>query len=187
MLCVYAQAYRRFKNNLSELLNSISLWQKTLKVIGGKFGTSVLSYFNFLKWLLKFNIFSFIVTFSFIIIPQLTVMEKNNLQFTGLEFLTGAVSVPPTPGVHTWKPRTFLLAPFQASHLSESQLRKWVFKMLSLFLQSDTHTISGEFLSPEVTMLTVSVAQNPLLCTPLGMLCMDIHFFFFQTNDELFI
>lgn len=83
-------AYRRFKNNLSELLNSISLWQKTLKVIGGKFGTSVLSYFNFLKWLLKFNIFSFIVTFSFIIIPQLTVMEKNNLQFTGLEFLTGA-------------------------------------------------------------------------------------------------
>ncbi|XDA89029.1 hypothetical protein R6Z07F_018657 [Ovis aries] len=83
-------AYRRFKNNLSELLSSISLWQKTLKVIGGKFGTSVLSYFNFLKWLLKFNIFSFIVTFSFIIIPQLTVMEKNRLQFTGLEFLTGA-------------------------------------------------------------------------------------------------
>uniref|UniRef100_A0A8C6E9R1 Transmembrane channel-like protein n=1 Tax=Moschus moschiferus TaxID=68415 RepID=A0A8C6E9R1_MOSMO len=83
-------AYRRFKNNLSELLNSISLWQKTLKVIGGKFGTSVLSYFNFLRWLLKFNIFSFIVTFSFIIIPQLTVMEKNHLQFTGLEFLTGA-------------------------------------------------------------------------------------------------
>ncbi|OWK11034.1 hypothetical protein Celaphus_00006965 [Cervus elaphus hippelaphus] len=83
-------AYRRFKNNLSELLDSISLWQKTLKVIGGKFGTSVLSYFNFLRWLLKFNIFSFIVTFSFIIIPQLTVTQENHLQFTGLEFLTGA-------------------------------------------------------------------------------------------------
>ena len=53
MLCVYSQAYRRFKNNLSELLDSISLWQKTLKVIGGKFGTSVLSYFNFLRWLLS--------------------------------------------------------------------------------------------------------------------------------------
>ncbi|XP_032316843.1 transmembrane channel-like protein 5 isoform X2 [Camelus ferus] len=85
-----ALAYRRAKSSLSELLSSISLWQKTLKVIGGKFGTSVLSYFNFLRWLLKFNIFSFVVTFSFIIIPQLTVAEKNNLQFTGLEFLTGA-------------------------------------------------------------------------------------------------
>ncbi|KAM9725733.1 transmembrane channel-like protein 5 isoform 1-T1 [Dama dama] len=83
-------AYRRFKNNLSELLDSISLWQKTLKVIGGKFGTSVLSYFNFLRWLLKFNMFSFIVTFSFIIIPQLTMTQENHLQFTGLEFLTGA-------------------------------------------------------------------------------------------------
>ncbi|XP_059549292.1 transmembrane channel-like protein 5 [Myotis daubentonii] len=83
-------AYRRCKNILSELLNSISLWQKTLKIIGGKFGTSILSYFNFLRWLLKFNIFSFIVTFSFITIPQFTVGGNNALQFTGLEFFTGA-------------------------------------------------------------------------------------------------
>uniref|UniRef100_A0A8C8ZZZ8 Transmembrane channel-like protein n=1 Tax=Prolemur simus TaxID=1328070 RepID=A0A8C8ZZZ8_PROSS len=85
-----SRAYQRSKSSLSELLNTISLWQKTLKVIGGKFGTSVLSYFNFLRWLLKFNIFSFVVNFSFIVIPQLTVAEKNTLQFTGLELLTGA-------------------------------------------------------------------------------------------------
>uniref|UniRef100_A0A8C5VES5 Transmembrane channel-like protein n=1 Tax=Microcebus murinus TaxID=30608 RepID=A0A8C5VES5_MICMU len=85
-----SRTYQRSKNSLSELLNTVSLWQKTLKVIGGKFGTSVLSYFNFLRWLLKFNIFSFIVNFSFIVIPQLTVAEKNTLPFTGLEFLTGA-------------------------------------------------------------------------------------------------
>ncbi|XP_021504457.1 transmembrane channel-like protein 5 isoform X2 [Meriones unguiculatus] len=82
-------AYRRAKSSLSEL-NSISLWQKRFKVIGGKFGTSVLSYFSFLRWLLKFNIFSFVMNFSFIIIPQFTVGERNTLQFTGLEFFTGA-------------------------------------------------------------------------------------------------
>ncbi|KAG8513498.1 Transmembrane channel-like protein 5 [Galemys pyrenaicus] len=86
----WGKGYRRSKNILSEVLSSFTLWQKTLKVIGGKFGTSVLSYFNFLRWLLKFNIFSFIVTFSFIIIPQFTQAEKNTLQFTGLEFFTGA-------------------------------------------------------------------------------------------------
>ncbi|XP_048188749.1 transmembrane channel-like protein 5 [Perognathus longimembris pacificus] len=85
-----SRAYRRCKNSLSELLNSISLWQKRFKVIGGKFGTSVLSYFSFLRWLLKFNIFSFIVNFSFIVIPQFTVGERNTLRFTGLEFFTGA-------------------------------------------------------------------------------------------------
>lgn len=110
MLCVLTQAYRRPRSGLSELLDSVSLWQKTLKVIGGKFGTSVLSYFNFLRWLLKFNIFSFIVTFSFLIIPQLTVAERNTLQFTGLEFLTGAVSSPfPQSGVrHLRNPETRL-------------------------------------------------------------------------------
>uniref|UniRef100_A0A2K6LFK1 Transmembrane channel-like protein n=1 Tax=Rhinopithecus bieti TaxID=61621 RepID=A0A2K6LFK1_RHIBE len=87
-----SRAYRRSKNSLSEILNSISLWQKTLKIIGGKFGTSVLSYFNFLRWLLKFNIFSFIVNFSFIIIPQFAVAEKNTLQFTGLELFTGVMA-----------------------------------------------------------------------------------------------
>ncbi|MBZ3886343.1 Transmembrane channel-like protein 5 [Sciurus carolinensis] len=84
-----SQAYQRSRNSISELLNTTSLWQKMLKVIRGKFGTSVLSYFNFLKWLLKFNIFSFIVNFFFLVIPQLTVAEKNTLLFTGLEFFTG--------------------------------------------------------------------------------------------------
>uniref|UniRef100_A0A2K5QVU9 Transmembrane channel-like protein n=1 Tax=Cebus imitator TaxID=2715852 RepID=A0A2K5QVU9_CEBIM len=84
-----SQTYRRSKSSLSEILSSISLWQKTLKIIGGKFGTSILSYFNFLRWLLKFNIFSFILNFSFIVIPQFTMAEKNTLQFTGLEFFTG--------------------------------------------------------------------------------------------------
>uniref|UniRef100_A0A8C0G911 Transmembrane channel-like protein n=1 Tax=Chelonoidis abingdonii TaxID=106734 RepID=A0A8C0G911_CHEAB len=90
--CLYktALSYQQFKNGLSEYLHLLQLWQKTLKVIGGKFGTSVLSYFVFLKWLLTFNIFSFLVNFSFITIPQLIASEPNNLPFNGLELLTGA-------------------------------------------------------------------------------------------------
>uniref|UniRef100_A0A8C3FVV1 Transmembrane channel-like protein n=1 Tax=Chrysemys picta bellii TaxID=8478 RepID=A0A8C3FVV1_CHRPI len=84
------KSYRRFKNGLSEYLHLLQLWQKTLKVIRGKFGTSVLSYFVFLKWLLTFNIFSFLVNFSFITIPQLIASGPNNLSFNGLELLTGA-------------------------------------------------------------------------------------------------
>jgi hypothetical protein len=90
------------------------LWQKRFKVIGGKFGTSVLSYFSFLRWLLKFNIFSFVMNFSFIIIPQFTVGAKNTLQFTGLEFFTGAVcSLFSTQVHHNGRP---CLALTQTSH-----------------------------------------------------------------------
>ncbi|NWI16770.1 TMC5 protein, partial [Crypturellus soui] len=85
-----AVSYRRFRNSLSEYFYVLQIWQKTMKVIGGEFGTGVLSYFIFLKWLLTFNIFSFLINFSFITIPQFVAATPNNLSFTGLEILTGA-------------------------------------------------------------------------------------------------
>ncbi|XP_075371122.1 transmembrane channel-like protein 5 isoform X2 [Mycteria americana] len=83
-------SFRRFGNSLSEHLHLLQLWHKTLKIIGAKFGTSVLSYFIFLKWLLAFNIFSFLINFSFITIPQFVAAEPNNLSFMGLELFTGS-------------------------------------------------------------------------------------------------
>ncbi|NXG58359.1 TMC5 protein, partial [Hemiprocne comata] len=85
-----AVSFRRFRNSLSEYFDLLQFWHKTLKIIGAEFGTSVLSYFIFLKWLLNFNIFSFLVNFSFITIPQFLAAEPNNLSFTGLELFTGA-------------------------------------------------------------------------------------------------
>uniref|UniRef100_A0A5F8HCI7 Transmembrane channel-like protein n=1 Tax=Monodelphis domestica TaxID=13616 RepID=A0A5F8HCI7_MONDO len=84
------QEKRKIKGTVSEFFQSMQVWQRTLKIIGGKFGTSVLSYFSFLTWLLKFNILSFIVNFSFITIPQLMESKPNNLSFNSLELLTGA-------------------------------------------------------------------------------------------------
>lgn len=71
-----------------------------MKEIGGRFGTSVLTYFVFLKWLLMFNIVSFLINFGFITIPLLvynhspnvTASVPANVTFRGLEILTGAVS-----------------------------------------------------------------------------------------------
>lgn len=83
-------SFRRFGNTLSEHFHRLRVWQKILKIIGAEFGTSVLSYFVFLTWLLNFNIFSFLINFSFITIPQFLAAEPNNLSFTGLELFTGA-------------------------------------------------------------------------------------------------
>ncbi|XP_029432739.1 transmembrane channel-like protein 5 isoform X3 [Rhinatrema bivittatum] len=85
-----ALSFQRFKETLLEIKQALQLWQKTLKVIGSRFGTSILSYFIFLRWLLTFNIFSFIINFSFITIPQFEDSRPNNLSFTGLELLTGS-------------------------------------------------------------------------------------------------
>ncbi|KAM5151834.1 transmembrane channel-like protein 5 [Mantella aurantiaca] len=83
-------SFRRFKEVTSDVFEILQLWHSALKVIEGKFGSGILSYFVFLKWLLLFNIFSFVVNFSFITIPQFIDMPPNNLSFSGLELLTGA-------------------------------------------------------------------------------------------------
>ncbi|NXY81210.1 TMC5 protein, partial [Alcedo cyanopectus] len=86
------QSFRRFGNNLSEYFHRLHFWHKNLKIIGAEFGTSVLSYFIFLKWLITLNFFTFIVNFGFITIPQFFAAEPNNLSFISLELFTGAGS-----------------------------------------------------------------------------------------------
>lgn len=90
--CVHSikLSFQRFKQAALDVFEILELWHSTLKIIEGKFGSSILSYFVFLKWLLLFNIFSFVVNFSFITIPQFVDMPPNNLSFSGLELLTGA-------------------------------------------------------------------------------------------------
>lgn len=91
-----SQFFRRCGYGIRSARQTLELWHGIMKEIGGKFGTSVLSYFVFLKWLLMFNIFSFLVNFGFITIPLLVYDPLPNIppnvSFRGLEILTGAVS-----------------------------------------------------------------------------------------------
>ncbi|KAM5135807.1 transmembrane channel-like protein 6 [Mantella aurantiaca] len=74
------------------MLYSLQPWHAALKQIGGRFGSSVLSYFLFLKTLLGFNIFMSLLCLLFIVIPQAVHRHDapNPRSFTSLELLTGA-------------------------------------------------------------------------------------------------
>ncbi|MBN3313500.1 TMC6 protein, partial [Atractosteus spatula] len=73
-------------------LHRLQLWQVALKQLGGRFGTGVLSYFVFLRTLLLFNVFLFLVNTFFLVIPQVVHRppDVKNRSFLGLELLTGA-------------------------------------------------------------------------------------------------
>ncbi|XP_015735304.1 transmembrane channel-like protein 6 isoform X2 [Coturnix japonica] len=76
------------------LVHSAQPWHYALKQIGGRFGSSVLSYFLFLKTLLLFNFFSFLLLLVFVVALQAAYppAAANPRPFTGLELLTGAGS-----------------------------------------------------------------------------------------------
>lgn len=95
------QAWKHFKYNLAEFAYFFKLWKGHLKQIEGHFGTGVLSYFLFLKWLFYINIPVFVFTFGFVILPQVLYRYlvqdpccySQNVTFTGKELLTGSVSI----------------------------------------------------------------------------------------------
>uniref|UniRef100_A0A8C3QXK7 Transmembrane channel-like protein n=1 Tax=Cyanoderma ruficeps TaxID=181631 RepID=A0A8C3QXK7_9PASS len=74
------------------LLRAAQPWHYALKQIGGRFGSSVLSYFLFLKTLLMLNFLSFFILLVFVVVLQAVYppASVSPPPFTGLELLTGA-------------------------------------------------------------------------------------------------
>nr|XP_025715450.1 transmembrane channel-like protein 6 isoform X8 [Callorhinus ursinus] len=74
-------------------LHALRPWRYALKQIGGQFGSSVLSYFLFLKTLLAFNALLLLPLLAFIVGVQAAFPPPAPLgsarSFTGLELLTG--------------------------------------------------------------------------------------------------
>ncbi|NXM68221.1 TMC6 protein, partial [Serilophus lunatus] len=76
---------------LLSLLRAAQPWHYALKQISGRFGSSILSYFLFLKTLLMFNFFSFLILLAFVVALQAAYppTSASPPPFTGLELLTG--------------------------------------------------------------------------------------------------
>lgn len=76
-------------------LHALRPWRYALKQIGGQFGSSVLSYFLFLKTLLAFNALLLLPLLAFIVGVQAAFPPPappgSVPSFTGLELLTGGV------------------------------------------------------------------------------------------------
>eukprot|EP00106_Octopus_bimaculoides_P002332 XP_014769774.1 PREDICTED: transmembrane channel-like protein 5 [Octopus bimaculoides] len=62
-------SWSRFKRRLRNMTYYIGLWQSVIKKIEGLFGSSVTSYFLFLKWLFFLNGFTFFLMFCFQVLP----------------------------------------------------------------------------------------------------------------------
>ncbi|XP_031609703.1 transmembrane channel-like protein 7 [Oreochromis aureus] len=60
---------RRMRDESEEWLNSLKLWRGDIHLIEGMFGTGILSYFSFLRFLVTLNFFIFLLMFGFVMLP----------------------------------------------------------------------------------------------------------------------
>ncbi|XP_071360228.1 transmembrane channel-like protein 7 [Trachinotus anak] len=60
---------RRLKEDSQEWLSSLQLWRGDIHLIEGMFGTGILSYFSFLRFLVMLNLIIFLLMFSFVMLP----------------------------------------------------------------------------------------------------------------------
>ncbi|KAK0146110.1 Transmembrane channel-like protein 7 [Merluccius polli] len=60
---------KRLREDAQERLSSLVLWRGDIHLIEGMFGTGILSYFSFLRFLVMLNLLIFLLMFSFVMLP----------------------------------------------------------------------------------------------------------------------
>lgn len=82
-------------NLISIISNRVEIWYDSMKQIEGHFGSSVGTYFKFLRWLFILNALILVLIFSFVVFPQIlynTLPDAEYIErepFSALDLLTG--------------------------------------------------------------------------------------------------
>uniref|UniRef100_A0A182MJC3 TMC domain-containing protein n=1 Tax=Anopheles culicifacies TaxID=139723 RepID=A0A182MJC3_9DIPT len=73
------KAWQSFRSKWGEYQTKLELWRMSLKTIEGNFGTGVVAYFLFLRWLVFLNLLLFLLIFAFVVLPHLVLREPSDL------------------------------------------------------------------------------------------------------------
>lgn len=72
--------YNQMQSQWKETYSKFEMWKKSLREIEGNYGTGVVSFFRFIKWLMYLNIVIFILMFTFVVLPTLLSEILQNTQ-----------------------------------------------------------------------------------------------------------
>ncbi|CAG9790162.1 unnamed protein product [Diatraea saccharalis] len=71
------KVWHRFRIRFGEILGKLEMWQSPLREIEGTFGTGVVSFFLFLRWLLFLNLVISLFVIIFLILPKTVLVETS--------------------------------------------------------------------------------------------------------------
>ncbi|KAG0719287.1 Transmembrane channel-like protein 7 [Chionoecetes opilio] len=81
-LAAFKLSRRKFfsqtKSRLREMISKIELWHWSLRYVEGNFGTGLVAFFTFIKWLLYLNLFTCVLMAVFILVPQIFLLHSKD-------------------------------------------------------------------------------------------------------------
>lgn len=84
------------KSRSKEYIHKIELWKNAMRNIEGNFGTGVVAFFFFLKWLFFLNFFIFSIVFIFISLPSIVLssdeLSEENSESNSSEFFIDKIN-----------------------------------------------------------------------------------------------
>ncbi|GAB0099050.1 Transmembrane channel-like protein [Sergentomyia squamirostris] len=72
------KVWQQLEAKWTECLAKIELWKGSLKRIEGHFGTGVVAYFLFLRWLMFLNLGLFAIVLAFVVLPQVVLTTDGD-------------------------------------------------------------------------------------------------------------
>ncbi|KAK7073560.1 TMC domain, partial [Halocaridina rubra] len=81
-LAAFKLSRRKFalqaRSRLKEMISKIELWHWSLRYVEGNFGTGLVAFFTFIKWLLYLNLFTCVLMTVFILVPQIILKHPED-------------------------------------------------------------------------------------------------------------
>ncbi|XP_064105571.1 transmembrane channel-like protein 7 isoform X3 [Macrobrachium nipponense] len=81
-LAAFKLSRRKFtmqaKSRLKEMISKIELWHWSLRYVEGNFGTGLVAFFTFIKWLLYLNLVTCVLLTLFILVPQIILKHPED-------------------------------------------------------------------------------------------------------------